>query len=50
MYTYNSEAHLKTIFHLKIMIKALLDELTKVRDKTGVVLEIDEGMLGMVKS
>lgn len=32
------------------MIKALLDELQKVKDKTGIVLEIDEGLLGMIKS
>lgn len=32
------------------MIKVLLDELGKVKLKTGVILEIDEGLLGMIKS
>lgn len=50
VYTYNNEAQLRVILHLKVMIKALLDELTKVKAKTGVVLDIDEGLLAMIKS
>ena len=38
VYTYNNEAQLKVILHLKAMIKVLLDELAKVKLKTGVVL------------
>ena len=49
VYTYNNETHLRTIFHLKVMVKALLDELTKVKEKTQVVLDIDEGLLGMIR-
>lgn len=30
------------------MIKALLEELEKVRRKTGLALEIDEGIIGMI--
>lgn len=50
VYTYNNEAHLKTIFHLKIMIATLLAELEKVKVKTGITLEIDEGLLGMIRA
>ncbi len=30
------------------MIKALLEELEKLRKRTGVTLEIDEGVIGMI--
>lgn len=30
------------------MVKALLEELEKVKRKTGVTLEIDEGIIGMI--
>jgi hypothetical protein len=41
---------MKAIFHLRIMIKTLLEELLKLKDKTGAVLEIDEGLLGMIRT
>jgi hypothetical protein len=37
-------------FHLRVLIKALLEELEKIKIKTGVVLEIDEGVVGMIKA
>jgi hypothetical protein len=30
------------------LIKALLEELEKLRKRTGVTLEIDEGVIGMI--
>jgi hypothetical protein len=32
------------------LIKALLEEMEKIKRKTGVVLEMDEGVLGMISS
>lgn len=31
-----------------MLVKALLEELEKVRKRTGVTLEIDEGIVGMI--
>lgn len=42
--------HLKTIFHLKVLIHSLLNELERVKKETGVTFEIDEGLLGMVRA
>lgn len=50
VYQYNNDKNLKAIFHLRIMIKTLLEELLKLKDKTGAVLEIDEGLLGMIRA
>lgn len=33
-----------------MLIKALLEELQKVKEKTGAVLSIDEGVIGMIKA
>ncbi len=33
-----------------MLIKALLEELHKIKIRTGVVLEMDEGVLGMIAS
>jgi hypothetical protein len=50
VYNYNNDKHLKAIFHLKIMVKTLLEELMKLKDKSGLVLDIDEGLLGMIRT
>jgi hypothetical protein len=34
---------------LRVLIKALLEELEKLKTKTGVVPEMDEGILEMVR-
>lgn len=49
VYQVNSEKNVKAIFHLKIMIKALLEELLRLRDRNGLVLDIDEGLIGMIR-
>ena len=33
---------------MRVLIKALLEELEKIKKRTGVVLEIDEGIVGMI--
>lgn len=50
VYTNSTEKQRKVEFHLRVLIKALLEELEKVRAKTGVVLEMDEGVVGMIRS
>ena len=48
VYAYSSEKSRKVEFHLRVLIKALLEELEKVKRKTGITLEIDEGVVGMI--
>ena len=48
VYTYASSKSRKVEFHLRVLIKALLEELEKLRLRTGAVLEIDEGVIGMI--
>ena len=35
---------------MRVLIKALLEELDKLKKKTGAVLEIDEGVIGMINA
>lgn len=48
VYAYSSEKSRKIEFHLRVLVKALLEELEKLKRKTGAVLEIDEGIIGMI--
>ena len=48
VYSYCSEKTRRVEFHLRVLIKALLEELEKIRLRTGVALEIDEGVIGMI--
>jgi len=48
VYAYSSEKSRKVEFHLRVLIKALLEELEKLKRKSGLVLEIDEGIIGMI--
>ena len=48
VYSYCSEKTRRIEFHLRVLIKALLEELEKVKARTGVALEIDEGVIGMI--
>lgn len=41
VYAYSSEKSKKIEFHLRVLIKALLEELEKIKRKTGLVLEMD---------
>jgi len=50
VYAYSSEKSRKVEFHLRVLIKALLEELEKLKRKTGAVLEIDEGIIGMINA
>lgn len=50
VYQFNNDKNLKAIFHLRIMIKALLEELLRLKERNGLVLDIDEGMIGMIRA
>jgi len=49
VYNVNVEAHLKIQFHLRVLIRCLLEELMKLKAKTGAVLDLDEGVIAMIK-
>lgn len=49
VYQYNNSTdNKKTELHLRVLLKALLDEFQQMKDKTGVVPNIDEGVLNMI--
>lgn len=48
VYAYSSSKSRRVEFHLRVLIKALLEELLKLKDRTGAVLDIDEGVIGMI--
>lgn len=48
VYSYCSGTTRKVEFHLRVLIKTLLEELEKIKIRTGAVLEIDEGVIGMI--
>jgi len=48
VYAYSSEKSRRVEFHLRVLIKALLEELEKLRGRTGAVLEMDEALLAMI--
>lgn len=49
VYAYSSEKSRKVEFHLRVLIKALLEELEKLKLKSGLVPEMDEGVVGMIR-
>jgi divalent metal cation (Fe/Co/Zn/Cd) transporter len=50
VYTYSSQQNRKVEFHLRVLIKALLEEMEKVKKDKGIMFEIDEGVIGMIRS
>jgi len=48
VYAYSSDKSRRIEFHLRVLIKALLEEIEKLKRKTGLVLDIDEGVIGMI--
>lgn len=41
VYSYNSEKTRRVEFHLRVLIKALLEEMERIKREKGIVLEID---------
>lgn len=50
VYSYNSEKTRRVEFHLRVLIKALLEEMERIKREKGIVLEIDEGVIGMINA
>lgn len=50
VYTYSSAKDKKIEFYLRVLIKALLEEFEKVKAKAGIDLDIDEGVIGMIRA
>lgn len=48
VYTYASSRSRRVEFHLRVLVKALLEELEKLRGRYGAVLEMDEGIIAMI--
>lgn len=48
VYAYSSAKSRRVEFHLRVLVKALLEELEKVKGRYGAVLDIDEGVIGMI--
>ena len=48
VYAYSSQKSKRVEFHLRVLIKALLEELEKLKRRSGAVLEMDEGILAMI--
>jgi hypothetical protein len=48
VYTYDSEKTRKVEFHLKILLKALLAELLRIKEEFRADIVIDEGIIGMI--
>ena len=48
VYAYSSSKSRRVEFHLRVLLKAVLEQLEKIRAQTGVVLEMDEGVVGMI--
>lgn len=48
VYAYSSSKSRKVEFHLRVLLKAILEEFEKVKARTGVVFDIDEGVIGLI--
>ena len=48
VYNYTSKSDKDLIFHLRILIKSLLEELEVIRKKYGATITLDEGIIGML--
>jgi hypothetical protein len=48
VYAYSSSKSRKVEFHLRVLLKALLEELETLKNRYGAVLDIDEGVIGMI--
>ena len=48
VYNYTSKQDKDLIFHLRILIKSLLEELEVIRKKYGATITLDEGIIGLL--
>ena len=52
VYAFSSEKARRVEFHLRVLLKALLEEIEKLKRRNGdkMVLDIDEGVIGMINA
>lgn len=50
IYTYESSKDRQLVFHLRVLIKCLLEEVSKIRSQHGIELALDEGILELLKA
>jgi hypothetical protein len=48
VYTYSSTKSRRVEYHLRVLVKALLEELEKLKIRTGAILELDESVIAMI--
>ena len=49
VYTYDNSKEMKMIFHLKAMLKKLLEELMGIRKKHGIEFTLDAALIAMLE-
>jgi hypothetical protein len=49
IYQYESSIDRKTVFHLRVLLKRLLEELESIKKKHGIDLTLDEGILCLLR-
>lgn len=49
IYSYENTKDAKLIFHLRVLIKSLLEELYKVKEQYNIELSLDEAILALLK-
>ena len=49
LYKYSSEKETQGSFHLRVLVKALLEEIERIRRVHGVEIALDEGILGLLR-
>lgn len=48
VYNYNNDRQRKLEFHLRVLLKALLNEFHIIKEKTGITPELDESVIKMI--
>lgn len=48
VYAYSSAKTRRVEFHLRVLLKALLEQLEGLKNRYGAVLDLDEGIIGMI--
>lgn len=49
VYRYENSAEAKLILHLRVLIKSLLEELNRVKQRHNIELDLDEAILALLK-
>lgn len=49
IYSYENSKDKEMIFHLRVLIKALLEEMDRIRNKHNLDLALDEGIMELLR-